>query len=162
MTATQPPAAPAQQAQIRPFLATDTEQAVALWDECGLTRPWNDPRADIERALGAQPEFFLAATTAASASGDETLVGTVMAGYDGHRGWMYYLATAPSHRGTGLGRRLVREVERLLEAAGCPKAMLMVRSTNARVLGFYDELGYEQEEVLVLSKRLIHDAQRTA
>lgn len=147
-------------ATIRQFRQEDTEAAVALWETCGLTRPWNDPRADIARTLSVQPELFLVAEAEPGASGAAggSVVGTVMAGYDGHRGWMYYLATAPSHRGRGIGRDLVAEVERRLEAIGCPKAQLMVRSDNAEAIGFYAALGYEPGDVILLGKRLIDDA----
>lgn len=80
-----------------------------------------------------------------------------MSGYDGHRGWMYYLATAPSHRGNGIGRALVFEVEKRLEELGCPKAQLMVRSENTQAVSFYTSLGYDSSDVLTLGKRLIHD-----
>ena len=86
------------------------------------------------------------------------IVGTVMGGYEGHRGWLFYLASHPEHQGAGTGRALVAEAERRLEAMGCPKVMLMVRGSNTGVLGFYDKLGYEVEEgLLVLSRRLIED-----
>lgn len=150
----------ADRATIRQFRQEDTEAAVALWETCGLTRPWNDPRADIARTLSVQPELFLVAEAEPGASGAAggSVVGTVMAGYDGHRGWMFYLATAPSHRGRGIGRDLVAEVERRLEAIGCPKAQLMVRSDNAEAIGFYAALGYEPGDVILLGKRLIDDA----
>ena len=80
-----------------------------------------------------------------------------MAGYDGHRGWLYYLASASDRRGAGIGRALVTEAERLLLAIGCPKVQLMVRVGNERVLGFYDALGYERFDVGNTGKRLIHD-----
>ena len=146
--------------RLREFRASDVEAAVALWETCGLTRPWNDPRADIARSLGAQPELFLVAERepAGDARDGAALVGTVMAGFDGHRGWMYYLATAPEVRGAGVGRALVSEVERRLAAIGCPKAQLMVRSENSAAVGFYTALGYETNDVLVLGKRLIDDA----
>lgn len=137
----------------REFDPADTEAVVALWEECGLTRPWNDPRADIARKLRVQPELFRVAV-------DETtreVVGSVMAGYDGHRGWMYYLATAPTHRGRGIASALMREVEALLLELGCPKVQLMVRGDNEQALGFYDRLGYENADVRVLGKRLIAD-----
>ena len=90
--------------------------------------------------------------------GDAAIVGTVMGGYEGHRGWLFYLASHPEHQGAGTGRALVAEAERRLEAMGCPKVMLMVRGSNTGVLGFYDKLGYEVEEgLLVLSRRLIED-----
>ncbi|WP_051038822.1 GNAT family acetyltransferase, partial [Microbacterium sp. B19] len=110
---------------IRAFAIEDEDAVVALWEEARLTRPWNDPRADIRRKLTVQPELFLVAVDGG------VVVGTVMAGYDGHRGWLYYLASAESHRGRGVGRALVAEAERLLEALGCPKVQLMVRPDNA-------------------------------
>ena len=138
-------------AEIRAFRTADEDAVVELWEQAGLTRPWNDPRADIRRKLSVQPELFLVA-----ADGD-TVVGTVMAGYDGHRGWLYYLASASSHRGRGIGRALVVEAERLLEAMGCPKVQLMVRPDNAGARGFYDALGYVPLETWATGRRLIVD-----
>ncbi|PRB08465.1 GNAT family acetyltransferase [Microbacterium sp. MYb64] len=149
---------------IRAFGRADTDAVVALWEDAGLTRPWNDPRADIERKLAVQPELFLVAEerTPDRSDGDadgvtSRIVGSVMAGYDGHRGWLYYLASASDRRGAGIGRALVAEAERLLHAMGCPKVQLMVRVGNEEVLGFYDALGYERFEVGNTGKRLIHD-----
>lgn len=145
--------------RIRAFQQRDTEGVVSLWEEAGLTRSWNDPRLDIERKMSVQPELFLVAGIPAQASTEaERIVGTVMAGYDGHRGWLYYLASADDHRGEGIGRSLVAEAERLLHAMGCPKVQLMVRSGNEDVLGFYDRLGYERFTVSNTGKRLIADA----
>lgn len=137
--------------RIRSFQTADEDAVVALWEQTGLTRPWNDPRADIRRKLTVQPELFLVAV-----DGD-VVVGSVMAGYDGHRGWLYYLAAAPSHRGQGIGRALVAEAERLLEAMGCPKVQLMVRPDNASARGFYDALGYVSFETWATGRRLIAD-----
>ena len=146
---------------IRAFHRRDTDAVVALWEDAGLTRPWNDPRADIERKLAVQPELFLVAEetpqTQAASGAEARIVGSVMAGYDGHRGWLYYLATASDRRGAGIGRALVAEAERLLLAMGCPKVQLMVRVGNEQVFGFYDALGYERFEVGTTGKRLIHD-----
>ena len=136
---------------IRAFEPSDEDAIVALWEEAGLTRPWNDPRADIRRKLTVQPELFLVAVEA------EEVVGSVMAGYDGHRGWLYYLAAAASHRGRGVGRALVAEAERLLEATGCPKVQLMVRPDNTGARGFYDALGYEPFQTWATGRRLIVD-----
>ncbi|MDF2562393.1 MAG: family acetyltransferase [Microbacterium sp.] len=138
---------------VRAFERVDVDAVVALWEEAGLTRPWNDPRRDIERKLAVQPEGFLVAT---DPSGSR-VIGSVMAGYDGHRGWLYYLATARSHRGRGVARALVREAERRLEAMGCPKVQLMVREENEGVLAFYDALGYERFTVANTGKRLVSD-----
>jgi ribosomal protein S18 acetylase RimI-like enzyme len=140
---------------VRAFRPEDTESVVALWDDAGLTRPWNDPRRDIERKLSVQPELFLVAVDDEAAS---RIVGTVMAGYDGHRGWLYYLSSASSHRRRGVGRALVAEAERLLRDMGCPKVQLMVREGNEQALEFYDELGYERFSVSNTGKRLIVDA----
>lgn len=142
---------------IRAFAPADEDAVVELWHEVGLTRPWNDPRADIRRKLTVQPELFLVAVDEPVEGTTGLVVGTVMAGYDGHRGWLYYLASAPSHRGQGVGRALVAEAERLLEAMGCPKVQLMVRPENEEVRGFYAELGYEPFSVWTTGKRLVVD-----
>lgn len=136
---------------IRAFAPDDEDAVVALWEHAGLTRPWNDPRADIRRKLAVQPELFLVAVDR------DAVVGSVMAGYDGHRGWLYYLAAAASHRGQGLGRLLVAEAERLLEEMGCPKVQLMVRPDNTVARGFYDALGYEPFDTWATGKRLVVD-----
>src|SRR6478609_204243 len=100
---------------IRPFELPDTEAVVSLWQATGLTRPWNNPYQDINRKLSVQPELFLVAVAAGA------IVGSVMAGYDGHRGWLYYLASDPARRGEGIGRRLVEVAEERLLELGCPK-----------------------------------------
>lgn len=143
---------------VRAFERADTESVIALWTEAGLTRPWNDPRLDIERKLAVQPELFLVVEDERATRDAPSIIGSVMAGYDGHRGWLYYLATAESHRRTGIARALVQEAERLLTAMGCPKVQLMVREGNETVLGFYDDLGYERFSVSNTGKRLIVDA----
>ncbi|MEV4687917.1 GNAT family acetyltransferase [Microbacterium sp. LWH3-1.2] len=136
---------------IRAFDLPDTEAVVSLWQQTGLTRPWNNPYQDIRRKLSVQPELFLVAVD------DRTIVGTVMAGYDGHRGWLYYLASAPERRGEGIARKLVAEAEELLTEMGCPKVQLMVRPENGIAQGFYDALGYEPFETWNTGKRLIAD-----
>jgi ribosomal protein S18 acetylase RimI-like enzyme len=125
---------------------------VGLWEACGLTRPWNDPHKDIARKLAVQPELFLVGVT------EEAVMASVMAGYEGHRGWMNYLAVAPRFRGRGFGRVLVEHVERLLLERGCPKVNLQVRASNAAAVAFYRRLGYAQDESISLGKRLIVDA----
>lgn len=136
---------------IRSFAVSDTDAVVSLWQETGLTRPWNNPYQDINRKLSVQPELFLVAVAG------ETLVGSVMAGYDGHRGWLYYLASDPARRGEGIGRRLVEAAEERLLAMGCPKVQLMVRPENNVAQGFYDALGYDTFETWATGKRLIAD-----
>jgi ribosomal protein S18 acetylase RimI-like enzyme len=136
---------------IREFQPSDEAFVIALWETCGLTRPWNDPRRDIQRKLSRQPELFLVGLL------DGSIVASVMAGYDGHRGWIYYLAVSPAHQNRGLGRQIVAHAERLLAEAGCPKINLLVRSSNAPVIEFYRGLGYSQDDVVTLGKRLERD-----
>lgn len=135
--------------KIRPFEPVDADQVVELWTNVSLTRPWNDPQSDISQAYETWPNHFLVAI---DPSGQ--LVGTVMSGYDGHRGWLYYLAVAPDAQGAGIGRALVAKAEERLQAVGCVKVQLMVRSENTQVLRFYDSLGYETSDVVVAGKRI--------
>lgn len=137
--------------RIRAFEESDTDAVVRLWADCELTRPWNDPRRDIERKRTTQPDLFLV--------GDDSgaVVATAMVGYDGHRGWVYYLAVDPAHRGAGHARALMAEAERLLIERGCPKLMLMVRASNTAVVDLYEHLGYAREDAIVMGKRLIPD-----
>ena len=137
--------------RIRAFQPADEAAVVALWQECGLTRPWNDPHKDIARKLTEQPELFLV-----GALGDE-IVASAMIGFDGHRGWVYYLAVAERHRKRAYGRALMHEAERLLIERGCPKINLQVRSSNPGVIEFYRKLGYSQDQTVSLGKRLIPD-----
>lgn len=140
----------------RPFRPDDTEAVVALWDACGLLRPWNDPRRDIARKVAEQPELFLVAEHPDGVDGTE-VVGAGMAGYDGHRGWVNYLAVRPDLQGSGLGRAFMAEFERLLAERGCPKVNVQVREGNEQVLGFYASLGYAPDRAVSLGKRLIAD-----
>jgi ribosomal protein S18 acetylase RimI-like enzyme len=137
--------------QIRPFQIADEPAVIALWEECRLTRPWNDPHKDIARKLALQPELFLVGAV------NEAVIATVMAGYEGHRGWVNYLAVAPAFRGQGFARALMQHVEELLLRRGCPKVSLLVRTSNPEVIDFYRHLGYSQDEVVSLGKRLIAD-----
>jgi ribosomal protein S18 acetylase RimI-like enzyme len=137
--------------KIRPFADTDQTAVVALWQACELTRPWNDPVKDIARKQGIQPDWFLVGEL------DGAVIASVMFGYDGHRGWMNYLAVAPEHQGQGHAKALIAQGEALLLAAGCPKISLLVRRSNTQVLGFYEALGYGQDDVVSLGKRLIPD-----
>ena len=136
---------------IRAFDPAETETVVALWQACGLVRPWNDPRKDIARKMLVQPELFLVLEE------EGRVAGTAMVGFDGHRGWVYYLAVDPAFQGRGFGRLLMAEAERLLTDLGCPKLNLQVRAGNEAVTGFYDALGYGRDDVVNLSKRLIPD-----
>lgn len=122
-----------------------------LWQQCGLTRPWNDPYLDIQRKLQVQPDLFIVAEV------NKILCGCGMGGYDGHRGWVYYLGVLPEFRGRGFARQLREEFERRLRAVGCPKIQLMVRNDNQEVFNFYTHLGYIDSNCVTLGKRLIPD-----
>lgn len=122
---------------------------IALWERCGLTRPWNPPDVDYERAVNGPASAVLA-----SFDGEE-LVAAVMVGDDGHRGWIYYLAVDPGRRGQGLGRKIMTAAEHWLLVRGVRKVELMVRHSNGDVAAFYDALGYQPEDVAVLSRWLV-------
>jgi ribosomal protein S18 acetylase RimI-like enzyme len=137
--------------EIRQFDPGDEEPVVQLWTECGLVVPSNDPHNDIQRKLKLQPEMFLVGLT------DGKIISSVMAGYDGHRGWINYLAVHPDLQGTGIGRLMMQEAEKRLCAAGCPKINLQVRSKNASVIEFYKRIGFKTDDVVSLGKRLQRD-----
>lgn len=141
----------ADESVIRPFEDADEAAVVALWQRAGLTRPCNDPAKDIRRKRAEQPELFGVLTEQGE------IIGTVMAGYEGHRGWINYLAVDPSRRQQGLGRRLMDWSEARLRERGCPKINLQVRQGNEAVLAFYAALGYADDNVVSLGKRLEHD-----
>lgn len=134
---------------IRDLTPANIDAAAALWHQSGLTRPWNSPELDAQRALDGDTSTVLGVFD------EEQLVGTVMVGHDGHRGWVYYLAVDESQRGTGLGKRMMAAAEGWLRNHGVVKVQLMVRSGNDAVLGFYEHLGYEDANVQVRSKWLI-------
>ena len=140
---------------IRSYRPSDEEEVISLWQACGLTRPWNHPQRDIGRKLATDADSFLVATAPGR------VVGTAMVGYDGHRGWINYLAVDPDHRGQGIGRALMEHAERSLTALGCPKLNLQVRKGNDQALAFYSRLGYLQDDVVSLGKRLIDDDNKT-
>lgn len=126
----------------------DAAALAALWERAGLTRPWNDPLADIALARRGPHSTILVARQG------EAIAGSVMVGHDGHRGWLYYLAVEPALRGKGIGRALARAAEDWLRGRAVPKLMLMVRPDNADVRAFYEALGYLEEERIVFSRRL--------
>lgn len=149
---------------IRQFRRTDSEAVVTLWKRCDLVRPWNDPDKDIERKLSDSPDLFLVmeqlqdpGTTQDANKSAPRLVGSAMAGYDGHRGWVNYLAIDPDCQKLGLGRQMMDFIEQHLEKRGCPKINLQVRDTNTDVLAFYKSLGYQVDAAVSLGKRLIPD-----
>lgn len=137
--------------EIRPFQACDESSVIQLWTDWGILTPQNSAHEDICRKRKVQPEMFLVGCI------DGQIVATVMAGYDGHRGWINYLAVAPDHQGSGIGRRIMERAEILLKQWGCPKINLQVRNTNVEVIEFYQKIGYKQDNVISLGKRLILD-----
>ncbi len=137
--------------QIRPFKIQDKESVIQLWKNCGLVVPWNNPDHDIQRKLKIQPELFLVMFCT------DQIIATVMAGYDGHRGWINYLAVHPQHRQSGIGRQMMNKAEKLLWEKGCPKINLQVRSTNNDVIQFYKSIGFTVDDVVSLGKRLQFD-----
>lgn len=126
----------------------DREPVVALWQACGLTRPWNDARADFERAVGGVSSDILLLEEAGR------LAATVMVGDDGHRGWVYYLAVNPNCRKQGLGRTMMEAAEAWLRERDAPKIQLMVRDDNEAAIGFYKALGYDVQPVVTIGRRL--------
>ena len=137
---------------IRPYISEEDENVVIeLWHKCELTRPWNYPRADIKRKLEVDPELFLVGVI------DNRLIATVMGGYDGHRGWVYYLAVDPGYQRSGYGQQMMEAIEDKLLAIGCPKINLQIRAENTNVMKFYQSIGYNTEEIASMGKRLIED-----
>ncbi|HKC52575.1 MAG TPA: GNAT family acetyltransferase [Myxococcota bacterium] len=137
--------------RVRRFEDADEDVVVGLWQRCALVRPWNDPRKDIARKRKVQRELFLVAEL------EGAIVASAMGGYEGHRGWVNYLAVDVAHRGLGLGRALMSELETRLRALGCPKVNLQVRDDNAEALAFYGRLGYLRDAAVSLGKRLESD-----
>ncbi|MBR8655224.1 GNAT family acetyltransferase [Achromobacter sp. Marseille-Q0513] len=136
---------------IRAFHPADEAAVIQLWHDCGLTRPWNDPKKDVARKLTVQPGLFLVGEAGGR------IVAAAMAGYDGHRGWINYLAVAPDCRRRGHASALMRAAERKLLELGCPKINLLIRAENAAVRDFYQSLGFGMDDVLSMGKRLIPD-----
>ena len=147
---------------VRSFTPGDRTRVARLWESCGLTRPWNDPYRDIDRKLDRDAELLLVGEVPASEAADGTtttgrVVASVMAGYDGHRGWINYLAVDPDHRGEGHGRTMMEAAETRLLALGCPKVNLQVRTDNPDAVAFYELLGYSVDPVVSMGRRLISD-----
>lgn len=133
---------------VRSYRSEDLQGVNALWEEVfPADPPWNRAEVAIPEKVAFQPDLLFVAEEAGE------VVGTVMAGYDGHRGWLYSVAVKPSHQRSGVGRKLVLHAERRLGELGCGKINLQVRSTNEAVIGFYRRLGYEVEDRVSMGKR---------
>ena len=137
--------------QIREFDAGDEAEVLALWKACNLVVPWNDPKKDVQRKLKVNPELFLVGVV------ENKVVATIMGGYEGHRGWVNYLAVSPSHQRRGYGRQMMEAVEVKLRELGCPKINLQIRETNSEVIAFYKSIGYAVDKVISMGKRLESD-----
>lgn len=137
--------------RVRAFKESDEARVIELWTFAGLVRAWNDPKKDIARKLKVQRELFLVAEL------EGTVVGVVMAGYEGHRGWVNYLAVDIGQRRRGIGSALMRDAERRLRLLGCPKINLQVRAENSDIQAFYATLGFKDDSVVSLGKRLEDD-----
>jgi len=136
---------------IRPYVESDEAAVIALWSRCGLLRPWNDPYKDIARKLRVQRELFLVGVQ------DGRIIGTAIAGYDGHRGWVNYLAVDPDFQRQGFGRELMFEEERRLRDLGCPKINVQIRRDNLAAIEFYRRIEFREDEVVSFGKRLEDD-----
>ena len=137
--------------KIRQYRPKDEKQVIDLWLECGLVTAWNNPKRDIERKLKVNPEWFIVGEL------DGRIIATCMAGYEGHRGWINYLAVARKYRKRGFAAKIMKKAEHLLLKAGCPKINLLVRKSNAYIIKFYETLGYKKDEVISMGKRLAED-----
>ncbi|MFH1339669.1 MAG: GNAT family acetyltransferase [Pseudomonadota bacterium] len=143
-----PPATRVAALAVAPIEDADIAAVVALWQRCGLTRPWNDPAADIALARrGANASVLVGRDGGA-------IVATAMVGHDGHRGWVYYVATDPDHRGKGLGRAIMQAAEDWLRQTGIAKLQLMVRRENAAAGAFYQSIGYAESQTIVFARWL--------
>ena len=134
--------------KIRAYHPTDESDVLALWTSCGLVSPHSEPLADIHRKLDVQPELFLVGTL------DSAVIATGMAGYDGHRGYLYYFAVSPDHQRKGYGRAIVTHLQGLLSERGCPKLNLFVSSNNLSAFGFYERLGFTRNDMVCIGRHL--------
>ena len=138
-------------ATFRKFRKTDTESVIKLWKQCKLIVTWNDPFKDINRKLSIKDNLFIIGEM------NKQIIASAMAGYDGHRGYIYYLAVLPEYQKKGIGSSLLSIVEKKLLQLGCPKINLFVRNTNIRVKAFYRMNDYEIQDSQIYGKRLIKD-----
>lgn len=136
---------------IRPYQPTDESTVIRLWERTGLIRSWNNPRKDIERKQGVQSEWFLVGLL------NDNIIATAMVGYDGHRGWINYLAVDSDFQGNGYGREMMNHAEKLLHEFGCPKINLQIRKDNLTAIAFYKSIGFIEDAAVSFGKRLIPD-----
>ncbi len=137
--------------EIREYHLNDESQVIDLWSTCNLVRPCNNPEKDIKRKLKVDPDLFLVGVS------NGKVIASVMGGYEGHRGWINYLAVDPSHQRKGYGKAIMEEIEERVEAKGAPKINIQIRSTNESVIDFYKSIGYKTDDVIGMGKRLVED-----
>lgn len=140
---------------IRPYQSKDQKDVIKLWHNCNLVVPWNDPKLDIERKLKVNPDLFMVGLIGGK------IIATAMGGYEGHRGWINYLAVSSDVCRKGIGRQMVREVETKLRKLGCPKINIQIRSSNKDVIEFYSKAGFCVDDVVSMGKRLVNDSKAT-
>jgi ribosomal protein S18 acetylase RimI-like enzyme len=136
---------------IRRFSINDEAEVISLWRRCHLIRPWNNPSRDIERKMKVNPELFLVGSI------DDIIVAVAMGGYEGHRGWVNYLAVDPLYQRRGFGRLIIKAIEDKIYAMGCPKINVQIRKDNHSALEFYRHLGFITDETVSMGKRLVDD-----
>ena len=136
---------------VKPYSSQNMDDVIDLWNRCNLLRSWNDPKKDIKRKIKVNPELFLLGFI------DNRLLATVVGGYDGHRGWINYLAVDPAYKQRGFGKQIMEAVEEKIGALGCPKINIQVRADNKDTLKFYESIGYKIDKVVSIGKRLEED-----
>ena len=136
---------------IRKYRTDDRNDVIELWSKCDLIAPQNNPKRDIERKLKVNPEWFLIGELSGR------IIATCMAGYEGHRGWINYLAVLPQYQRQGFATQMMQEAEKILRIAGCPKINLQIRSSNTGVIEFYKAIGFKADDVVSMGKRFEHD-----
>ncbi|MBN1176723.1 MAG: GNAT family acetyltransferase [Dehalococcoidales bacterium] len=136
---------------IKSYIPEYENAVIDLWERCGLTVTWNNPKLDIERKMKVDPELLLVGLL------DGRIIASAMGGYESHRGWVNYLAIDPEYREKGLGRQMMDAIEAKLRERGCPKINLQIRSSNSEALAFYDKIGYKADDVVSMGKRLVED-----
>ncbi|MFC1875103.1 GNAT family acetyltransferase [Chloroflexota bacterium] len=136
---------------IKPYLPEYEKAVIKLWRKCDLLRPWNDAKKDIKRKLKVNPELFLIGTI------EGNIIATVIGGYEGHRGWINYLAVDPVYQGRGIGKQIMEVVEGKIKRMGCPKINIQTRTDNQDAVKFYESVGYKLDKVVSMGKRLVED-----
>jgi ribosomal protein S18 acetylase RimI-like enzyme len=137
--------------EIRKYRLEDEKEIISLWIRCDLVKPWNNPQKDIERKLKIDPDLFLVGIV------ENKIIAAVMGGYEGHRGWINYLAVDPSYQRKGYATKIVKVIEKKIEDKGAPKINLQIRTSNISVIEFYKSMNYRIDDVISMGIRLVED-----